>query len=290
MWYNIIPILLILISGIIIFYIITKKFPAVANLDLSTLPREKEKQVKQRIINNRLKRNLNRWSLWFRRIFHPVFNYLVDHSKELYQKLLSARENLAKSASNKNVSASEIDELLLAAEEAKKKEDFGTAEKIYIQIISIDSKNVAAFKFLGQLYLETHKIEEAKETLEHVLKLTKEDADVYANLAEVAKENGQLERAKTYYVESIKLNNENGQNYFNLAEIYKLQNNYKEAIKSMKETLKIEPKNPKYLDAMFNLSIISKDKAEALDAYKKLKDINPENAKLGEMKEQIDEL
>jgi len=288
MWYNLLPLFLILICGIVIIYIVTKKFPAVANLDLDNLPQEKEKKVKQQIISNRIKRNINSWKIWLKRIFRPIFSFVGSWLKDFYKRLLSTRDNLAKKSEHND--ASEIDELLLEAEDAKKEEKYSEAEKIYIRIISLDSKNVNAFKLLGQLYLQEGKTQEARETLEHVLKLTQEDADVYSNLAEVSKENGQLERAKKHYTESIKLNNENAQNYFSLAEIQQSLNNYKEAMKNMKEALKIEPKNPKYLDAMFNLSIISKDKAEALDAYKALKNINPDNGKLGEMKEKIGEL
>jgi len=288
MWYNLIPLFLIFICGIVIIYIITKKFPAVANLDLANLPQEKEKKVKQQIISNRIKRNINSWKIWLKKVFRPILSFIGSWLKDFYKKLLSARENLSKKSEGDDVS--EIDELFLEAEEYKKEEKYDEAEKIYIRIISLDSKNVSAFKMLGQLYLTEGKTQEAKETLEHVLKLTKEDADVYSNLADVAKENGQMERAKKHYTESIKLNSENAQNYFNLAEIQQSLNSLKEATKNMKEALKIEPKNPKYLDAMFNLSIISKDKAEALDAYKALKEINPENGKLGEMKEQIDAL
>ncbi len=289
MWYNLFPLILIFICGIVVIYIVTKKFPAVANLDLESFPKEKEKRAKQQIISNRLKRNLNKWYILLKKIIQPVVSFVSEFIKESYKKLLSARDNLSKSGGSGN-DVTEISSLFLDAQEATKEENYNEAEKIYIHIISLDSKNSSAFKMLGQLYLKQGKVEEAKETLEHALKLTSEDAELYGNLAEVSKEKGQLERAKKHYEESIKLNNENGHYHFSLAEIHKSQNNLKESLKSMKEALKIEPKNPRYLDAMFEISIIAKDKAEALDAYKTLKSINPENGKLGEMKKQIDEL
>ncbi|PIT93993.1 hypothetical protein COU00_01385 [Candidatus Falkowbacteria bacterium CG10_big_fil_rev_8_21_14_0_10_43_11] len=290
MWYNIIPIFIIFICGIIIVYILKKKFPAVANLDLANLPQEKERMVKQRLVANRLKRSFGRSFLWLRKITRPIFIKIGEWFKEYYKKLLSARENLMRETAKTEDNISEIDEFFLAAEEAKKKEDYGEAEKMYIRAVSLDSKNISTFKMLGQLYLEMGKLFEAKETLKHVLKLTEEDAEVYAKLAEVAKKDNELDSAQEYYRQSLQLNSANGQNHFSLAEVYEELNNPKEAAKCLKEALKIEPKNPKYLDAMFSISIINKDKAEALDAYKALKEINPENGKLGEMKKQIDEL
>lgn len=259
-------------------------------MDLANLPQEKERMVKQRLVANRLKRSFGRSFLWLRKITRPIFIKIGEWFKEYYKKLLSARENLMRETAKTEDNISEIDEFFLAAEEAKKKEDYGEAEKMYIRAVSLDSKNISTFKMLGQLYLEMGKLFEAKETLKHVLKLTEEDAEVYAKLAEVAKKDNELDSAQEYYRQSLQLNSANGQNHFSLAEVYEELNNPKEAAKCLKEALKIEPKNPKYLDAMFSISIINKDKAEALDAYKALKEINPENGKLGEMKKQIDEL
>lgn len=290
MWYNIIPIIIILVCGAVVFYIIRKKFPAVSNLDLTNLPQEKERRVKQQIIASRLKRNIAHWFVWFKKISQPVWEKFAEWFKNLYRRLLEAQENLKHSQPTNNNNISEIGQLFATAEEMKKREDYNKAEKLYIQVISLDSKNIAAFKMLGQLYLEMGKLTEAKETLQHVLKLTEEDAEVYEKLASLAQKNSELDEAQKYYSQSLQLNNANSQNYFNLAEVYEESNNPKEAFKCLKEALKLSPKNPKYLDAMFNLSILMKDKAEALDAYKTLKEINPENGKLGDMKKQMDEL
>ncbi|OGF28956.1 hypothetical protein A2477_01345 [Candidatus Falkowbacteria bacterium RIFOXYC2_FULL_47_12] len=291
MYYNIIPLILILAAAIIIVRIVIRKFPAVVNLDVATLPQERERAAKQRIINTRFKRTVSRWFGWLRRSALPVGEKIKMWLTKLWQKLLTARDNLSQAAAMRPGAAPDAIEALVAqAQEAKEKEDFETAEKCYIRIISLESKNVAAFKLLGQLYFEQGKLIEARETLEHVLKLTQEDADVYTQLAEVAESEQQPDKAKTYYQQSLKLNSENARTLFRLAELNKETGGYQETLKNMKAALKIEPKNPRYLDGLFNVSILNKDKSEALDAYKALKEINPENAKLSEMKKQIDEL
>jgi len=290
MYYNLIPLLLILISAVVIIRIVVKKFPAVVNLDVASLPKEKEKNLKQQIINNRLRRNINKWFLLVKKSVNPLWTAIKEAVKRMYGNLLNTRASLSKTAHSGSVDSSDIDYMFNKAEEAKKNGEYEDAEKFYIHIISADSKNIAAFKMLGQLYFEQEKFEEARETLEHVLKLTKEDAEVYSQLAEVAGKGDNIEKAKDYYQQSIKLNNENGQTYFNLSQLHLSNNNYKEALANMKSALKVEPKNPRYLDGLFSLSILMKDKLEALSAYKTLKEINPDNAKLSEMKAQIDEL
>ena len=51
-------------------------------------------------------------------------------------------------------------------------------EKIYIEIIGLDSQNIKAFRELGQIYFQRKEYEEAKQTLEHILKL-QEDEEIY---------------------------------------------------------------------------------------------------------------
>lgn len=288
MFYNIIPLLLILICGLIIIYIVTRKFAAVANLDLSTIPQEKEKRVRQRILQNRMKRNFSKWFLIVKKYVRPIKEKIITWIKLLYKKLHSLKDDYKKEAGS--AIKNQVEELFREAEELKRKEEYEDAEKKYIRAVSLDSKNIEAFKLLGQLYLTMKKLEEAKGTFEHVLKLTEEDADIYAGLAEIAQDEGKLDKAKKNILQSIELNNTKSQNFYRLAEICQFSDNNKEALKYIKEALKVEPNNPKYLDMMLNLSIITKEKSDGLDAFKALKKINPENNKLDEYKEKIDEL
>lgn len=291
MYYNLIPLLIILVSLVVIIRIVVKKFPAVVNLDVASLPQEKEKRIKQQIIANRLKRNLGRWFVSVRKFIQPIINRCGDYIKHIYAGLLSTRDNLVRETIVKaKGNPTDIENLFAKAEEFAKAEDFAAAEKYYIEIISHDSKNIAAFRLLGQLYLDNDKFEEAKETFEHVLKLTKEESEAYMAKSETAKENDKLNKAKEYAEKAVSLNSQNGQTYFDLVEVHKAQKNYKGAMQALRESLKIEPKNPRYLDELFYLSILMEDKSSALDAYKALKAINPENAKLADMKEKMDAL
>jgi len=291
MYYNFIPLIIILVGLAVITRIIVKKFPAVVNLDVSSLPQEKEKRVKQLIISNRLKRNLSRWFIHVRKLTRPLIGLVINYTKATYEKLLSTRENLVRETiAHSKGSQVDIDNLFAKAEEFVKGDDFAAAEKYYIEIISHDSKNIAAFRLLGQLYFNYDKFEEAKETFEHVLKLTCEESETYLLKAKTAEKDNKPDKAREYAERAALLNIQNGQTYFDLTQAYKEQNNHKTALQILREALQIEPKNPRYLDELFNLSILMKDKSSALDAYKALKNINPENGRLGEMKEKIDEL
>ncbi|MDP2736776.1 MAG: tetratricopeptide repeat protein [bacterium] len=255
--YNIIPLLLILISLSVIIVIVSRKFSVLAALDVNSIPAEKEAKFKERIISNRLKRNIIKYWSKASRILAPLAQLAGGYIKARLNKLYQAKNVYQ---SSEKVDGSEtIDQLFSQAEELKKHGDLDEAEKKYIEIIGLDSKNLKAFKELGQIYFEKKEFEEAKQTFEHILKLKEDDEDIYDI-------------------------------YFNLAEIYQAMGKLPEAVRSLKKALKIEPANPRYLDTMLEISIIIKDKALALDAYKKLLEANPENNKLEEFKRQIDEL
>lgn len=289
--YNIIPLLLILISLSVIIVIVVKKFSVLANLDVANIPAEKEAKFKEMIISNRLKRNIIKWSAKLGRLSAPIARGVSRFFKLNLHKLYQLKNDYQTKEEGKSLNVEQkIEQLFTQAEEFKKRGDLASAENKYIEIIGLDSKSFKAFKELGRLYFEKKQYEEAKQTFEHVLKLKKDDEDIYENLAQIAREKGDLNEARDEYLKSINLNKQKAQTYFSLACVYQAMGKWPEAIRGLKKALKIEPANPKYLDTMLEISIIIKDKAVALDAYHKLLKTNPENNKITEFKKQIDEL
>ncbi len=288
--YNIIPLLLILISLSVIIVIVFRKFSVLASLDVENIPAEKEARFKERIISNRLKRNVIKWWAKLNRVLSPAGQALANLFKTSLNKLYRLRSDY-KGQDEENISSeNKIEQLFAQAEDFCKRDDSESAEKKYIEIIGLDSKNINAFKALGRVYFEKKEYEEAKQTFEHILKLKEDDEDIYNNLAQIAKEKGDLNQAKDEYIKSLNINKQNAQTYFSLALVYQAMGKWSDTIKSLKKALKIEPSNPRYLDTMLEISIIIKDKVLALDAYQKLLKTNPENNKIAEFKKQIDEL
>lgn len=288
--YNIIPLLLILISLSVIIAIVIKKFSILANLDAENIPEEKEAKFKERIISNRLKRNIVKWWSKSSRLLKPLGLAVGNSFKSTLNKLYQLKNDYQAREGETIDVGRKIEQLFAAAEELKKQDELASAEKKYIEIIGLDSKNLKAFRELAQVYFEKKEYEEAKQTFEHILKLKEDDEAVYDNLAQIAKETGNLDLARDDYLKAIDINKQNARTHFSLAEVYQAMNKWPEAVKSLKKALKIEPLNPKYLDTMLEISIIVKDKALALEAYNKLIKANPENNKIAEFKRQIDEL
>lgn len=261
--YNIIPLILILISLSVIVFIMVRKFSVLATMDVDNLPAEKEAMVKERIISSRLKRSIFKWSsrVW------KIFRFLGEKGgvllKLFYKKLHELKSSYeVETISPLDNKEKKIEELSAQAKKMMEEEEFKEAEKRLIEIIGLDSQNIEAFKSLGDLYFENKNYEEAKQTFVHILKLLKDSQDA----------------------------NEIAEIHFKLALTNRAVENWTEALANVQEALLMTPNNPRYLDTMLEISIINQDKISARDAYKKLKATNPENHKLVDFKKQISEL
>lgn len=287
--YDLIPLVLILISLTVMAVIFVRKFPALANLDVENIPAEKEARFKQQIVSNRLKRSLMKWNSKAVRFIRPALGALGNFFKWSYAKLIELKESYK---GEKLISPDDLDkriaQLLAGAEELERDDNLAAAEKKLIEVIGLDSKNIQAFKKLAHIYFDRKDYEEAKQTFEHILKLKEDDEEAYEGLGQIAQEGGNLDVAREDYLKSIQLNSEKGETYYKLALVLEASKNPEEAVENMKKALKIEPNNPRYLDTMLRISIIIKDKISALDAYDRFKKANPENQKLAEFKSQID--
>jgi len=262
-----ISIILISVCLIIIIVIVVKKFPAMAILDVSNMPGERETKFKDEIIKARISRDISRVS-------GPIANFLLFSSKRIssfldfyhnyFKKIkLTYKTNVKIPWPEKQ---KKIQELLLAAEDYLKKELLEKAEEKLVEIISLDSKNLNAFSKLAALYEDLKKFPEARQTYHYALKLARQHQHEKEIMGELS-------------LQEI---------YFDLAWLEKEAGDLKTSLDNVREALDLEPNNPRYLDLILDLSIIMKDKEQAQEYLLKLAEVNPENQKLAEIQREID--
>lgn len=262
--YDITPLVLVLISLSIIIIIVVRKFSVLANLNVNEIQAEKEARFKEQIISNRLKRNIVKWNVKVMKIFQPIGNAFSQFFKLISKKINDFKEDVDNDRSEltEEELKQKVEKIFIDAYEFEKKGELSEAEKKYIEIIGLDSKNIKAFENLANIYFKRKEFNEAKQTFGHILKLTETDND----------ESG------------------NSRIHFELALVNKAMDDKYEALENIKRALAREPNNPRYLDTMAEISIIIKDKVIALEAFEKLKEVNPENGKLNELESQIRDL
>jgi len=275
--FNIIPLILILISLSVVIVIIVRKFSALANLDVDNIPSEKEAKFKERLLSERLKRNFLKINFRFLKIYKPLIDNLQKLFKNLNDKLLELKE---KNAPKKELSQEgldkKIDQLFLNIDIYLKEDEVESAEKSLIEIIGLDPKNIRAFKLLGGLYYSKKNYEEAKQTYIHVLKLVEDQLGQHNILSEEF--DGRRDNESEVNQAGI---------YYDLSLVYRDFENLGQAIVEIDKALLIEPNNPRFLDTLLEISIMNKDRENAENALKRLKEVNPDNQKIKDLSEKI---
>lgn len=268
----IIPIALIAFSLIVIIILIIRKFPELVLVDVSTIPEERARELKDKLLAERLQRRVGGFFGRFVKIFKKIFSYFVAIWKLMqnkieqwerryryrYQPVVRGRDMKAR-----------VDDLLAKADGLLEKDEFNDAERAYLEVINLDKHNVEAYRGLGKLYYRQKEYGQAKEIFNFALKLIldkKEESDNSYSDSDVA------------------------QLYYNLGLIYRATNAKKRELEHFALAVENEENNPKYLDCLVETAVKCQKKDQALEALQKLKEVNPKNTKLETWEEKIDEM
>jgi tetratricopeptide (TPR) repeat protein len=272
-----------------------RKSPNLASININNLPEIKAERQKQIILQGRLYRGAQSLSARIKKILEPIQDQINLNFKNYYQRLRSFEHELKRKGEKQLSEAvgksQTLDSFLVEARQLINNEEYQKAEDKLIDGLSLDTHNVEAYKLLVDLYRARKQFDEAKETLEYLLRLTHEaDSSVYFSLADIAKERGNLKQAEDDYLRSISLSDDNYLYFLSLAEVYMELDDKEKALQTAQRAYILAPNNPKILDFLINLCIIIQDKALANDYLEQLKAVNPENNKIIEFNEKIDNL
>lgn len=249
----------IIVCLIALVFIVARKFPHLAIIDLKTIIQEREAEVKEKIISDRVNRKIFKAWRIFLSLARPGVKFSKTKFKEIYERVLilekKYQEKGAKLLEAKGLDL-KIKLLFNEAEELAKKDNPLEAEKKYIEIISLDKKNLRVYEKLGNLYLGMRKQAEAEEIFNFILKHDPSDASVLVSLGELSLNQDKPAAALDYFEKAISF----------------------------------RPNNPKYLDFLIETSIITGNKDLARKTMDRLAQVNPDNHKLPEFKKRIDEI
>ncbi len=292
---DIILIIVAVISGFFIIRMLVRKFPHLANVNVNNLPEVKANRQKQLILQNRLYRLTHEYWSKLKGTLEPWQDQVNNKFQNYYQRLKVMEKDLQRRGQERLSSAvsksQTLDEMLTQARQHINDENYQAAEDSLIDVLGLDNHNVEAYKLLTEVYRSRKEYEQAKETLEYLLKLTHEsDPAVYFSLADIAKQRGNLKQAEEDYLKSISLSDDNYLYFLSLAEVYLDLDQPEKALSTAQRALILSPNNPKILDFLINLSIIIQDQELAKQYLNKLREVNPENNKLIEFGERIDDL
>jgi tetratricopeptide (TPR) repeat protein len=284
MFLNIILIIVIIICLSIVSFVIGRKFSRVKTLDVDTVPEAQTAKVRDRILIERMKRQSQKGKeiiqknatpvlLWFKNSFLKLLNRIYALEKR-YQKEASERKPVSKAEL-----ISKLNYLLDEAAILVKQEKFSEAEKKYIEIVSADPKNVAAYEGLTAVYLSLKEHKQALQTAQFILKLLEKKSRPVVKTTDLGQE-----------YETISNVNEVSLACYEVGYIYTLMGKIDKAAVHFEKALSLEPNNPRFLDQMIGISIMLKNKIQAFELIKRLEEVNPENQKVKEYYEKIKEI
>lgn len=279
--------------------IVARKFPTLASVDTSVIPAERHDRLKSRLIEQRFRRKL---SVFFRVLglkLRPFGTKFVAWLRQQYGRLLDLEEKYRTRARVAAVLTPDelekkghrIEAILGEARDALRREEYAEAERKAIEAVSVDPKNVEAYRVLAAVYLGQHDYEHARETLQFVIeRLHVEDDELYAELGLVASGEGNLEVAKQHLEKSIALNGQVAQHHLDLCRVNLSLGDSGVAFNHCQRAVDLEPNNPKFLDALIETSILTGKRDWARETLGKLRSVNPENQKLSEFASRIENM
>lgn len=264
-----------------IFFIYLRKFPKAKTLDVSTVPAARRAEVRDRILVERIKRN----SEWGRsvvsRSLAPAGNVTKLIVKKLFSKIYDLEEKYKKEASGqeplkRGQLKNKIGQMLADAQKLFKDEKYQDAEKAYIEIISLDPKNIEAYEGLNDVYLEIKEYAQALQTAEFIIKLVSRQSTPVTK---------QDEKGKAF--QTVSNAHELADAYCDAGYIHGLLDQGEQKAENYFKALELEPNNPRNISLMLEIYITQGRKSHALDLLYALERVNPENQRLKEFKDQI---
>jgi Tfp pilus assembly protein PilF len=255
----ILGIMLLLGLGIIL-WVVLRKIPQLRVIDVESIPKERERKVKEQLILSRFQRSGGVKLQKVAKISSGVVGAISRQGRravqrlyrleQYYQKLKRSGDEGTHRYSDETVRAR-----LEEADVLVKQEEFIPAEKIFIDIISHNPKSVDGYEGLGNMYLVNDQLDQARETLQFALRLSPDDASLNVSMAELENTQG----------------------------------NQKAALPYLKRAVTKRSKNPRYLDYYIETALDVGSLKDAREGIQALKDVNPDNKKIEEFEARFQE-
>ena len=252
--------LLIVFSVLVLGGVVSRKIPQLRVIDTDSIPKERERKVKETLILQKFRRvgtakllGASKAAATFvgavsrqgRRVVQRLYRL-----EQYYQKLKRSEDEGVHRYSDETMKT-RIDEAIVL----QKQEEYIPAEKIFIDIISHNPRSVDGYEALGNMYLVAGQLDQARETLQFAMRLSPDDASVNVSLAEIEMKLGEP----------------------------------KKALPLLRKAVEKRSKNPRYLDFYIETALEVGSLKDAREGIQKLKDVNPENKKIVEFETRFQE-
>ena len=249
---------------VLLIVLVAMKWKRLRLIDVEAMPAAKLRKKKYKLIEGRLQRRTGSVRERYTAIVGPVMERSRAAFHAAYDKLIALEKKYTHQSESSKPQTQEdkekrrqkVAKMIETGAEQFKSGNLGEAEQMFLDIIRLNPKEVEAYEYLGEVYLEKKEYDHAIETLDFAKKLNPNDDRIYYDLAMVHRKQGDNEKA----------------------------------LELFKQAVDLAPKNPKNLDTLLDVAIEMKDRFLARETLWKLREANPENNKLDELEQIVKDL
>lgn len=273
--------------------IVWRKLPHLASIRIEAIPKHQFQLRKQQILDKRLQQKLGTVEAAIVQGFRVFFRGAAGFSKKLFKKLSELEREyrrkivVQQSIDDPQALRAKVATALAEAQAAVAAEDWPRAEQLFVDVVSLDPKNIDAYLGMADVATARKDYVNAREALQFVIKLQQDSDAAYTRLGRIDQQEGKFAEAEADYLKSVSLNAMTAGTHYELAVTEENLGNLEKAETAYQEAVKLEPANPKYLDALLQFALTNKRKQIAKTTLEKLRDANPENQKLEELAQAV---
>ncbi len=283
-----------IVALVVMGLLIAKHWKEIRLLDPMSLKEEQAKKQREQMIMRRFER-LSADRLEGVKRFGRQFGRKATQSyRKAYRKLKRVEHAYKKTSNPLSTmgpsTEDRIKNLLGEARGFARDLKWADAERRYLEVLSLDKRNVDGFRGLGQIYLKQKLYPQAKETFEFLQKINKADDMVYAGLAEIALADENIALAERMRIKAVEESPKQAHRHAELAEFYLEQDDPEKAWPEAKLASDLESGSAKYLELSLETAILLGDRNEAKERFQKLRLLIEDQSRFQSWKKKIDEL
>jgi tetratricopeptide (TPR) repeat protein len=278
----------------IAFSVVRRHWSEIRLLDPDSVKEERQRRKRMEMIHRRFDRIRAEQLLPFRRLGRAIGLGATAFQKRL-QERVHAFESTYRSVKNPfsaiaPTTRERIKTLLSDGRSLARDLKFADAERRYLEILSLDTRHVDAYKGLGMIYLKQKLYPQARETFEFLLKLNKTDDAIYAGLAEISEAEGDLLKAEAHREKAVELGLRQPQRHAELAEFLLRQNRPVEALVPAEEAVTREPESARYIELALETALSAKNAKRARHWYDRYRLMTEDQQRFQAFREKVEKL
>jgi protein O-GlcNAc transferase len=161
---------------------------------------------------------------------------------------------------------------------AHRSEDYATAERCYLAILSSQPNHVPTLHLLGILHTQLKQFDQAIQRLHLASQLAPHEADIHAKLGIAYHDAGNIEAAATAYERALVLRPDDAATLYHLGSLYQSLNDFEKALTCYHQALSIDPSFYLAWNNIGNTFAAQQRWSKAVEAYSRCLAIQPSYA------------